>query len=250
MTLDNFSFIPFVTAGYPSFDDTKEILLELEKQGANSIELGIPFSDPLADGPIIQEASKVALENGVNLDKIFVFLDQLKLETPIILFSYYNPVLAYGVEAFIRNAKRANVKGIIIPDLPYEESEEIRELAAENEIDFIMLVTPTSDDERIKKITEASTGFVYLVSSTGVTGVRDGFSKNLKNITQKVRSYSPIPIMVGFGVSKKQHIEQLKKIGINGAIIGSALVKIIKENKDDRAKMLESIAKFKGELFN
>lgn len=249
MKSDKFSFIPFVTAGYPSFEDTKAILLELEKLGADAIELGVPFSDPLADGPVIQEASKVALEGGVNLDKIFVFLKGLKLETPIILFSYYNPVLAYGIEAFFRGAKEANVKGVILPDLPYEESQDAREMAANYGIDYIMLVAPTSDDERIKNITEASSGFVYLVSSTGVTGVRDGFAKNIKRIAQKIRSYSPIPVMVGFGVSKKEHVEQLKKIGINGAIIGSAIIKIIKEHQKDRKLMLEKLAGFKQELF-
>lgn len=250
MKFDDFSFIPFVSAGYPSFDDTKEILLEFEKQGAAAIELGIPFSDPLADGPVIQEASKVALENGVNLDKIFVFLEQLNLKTPIILFSYYNPVLAYGLETFFENAKRANVKGVILPDLPYEESEEARALAAEQGIDYIMLVAPTSDEERIKKIAEASTGFIYLVSSTGVTGVRDEFARNIKRTVQKIRSHSPVPIMVGFGVSQKEHIEQLKKLGVNGAIIGSAIIRIIKEFSSDRAKMLEKLTEFKQELFD
>lgn len=250
MKFDDFSFIPFVSACYPSFDDTKAILLELEKLGADAIELGVPFSDPLADGPVIQEASKVALEKGVNLDKIFVFLKDLKLKTPIIIFSYYNPVLSYGVEAFFRRAKEVGVKGVILPDLPYEESEEAREFAAQYEIDYIMLVAPTSDDERIKKITEASTGFVYLVSSTGVTGVRDEFAKNMKRVAQKIRSHSPIPVMVGFGVSRKEHVEQLKKVGINGAIIGSAIIKIIKEFKNDRKTMLEKLGEFKQELFD
>lgn len=224
--------IPFIVSGYPNIEATKELLFLFEKMGAAAVELGIPFSDPLADGAVIQQASKKALDSGMNLDIIFNMLNEVKgnLTVPIILFTYINPVVKVGAENFVKRAADAGVAGLIIPDLPIEESDEIRTCCVKFGIDLIMLVAPLSSDERIERIAKVSQGFIYLVSSTGVTGVRDTFSDVLPGILEKIRKYSDIPVAVGFGVSKPEHITAISEIGADGAIIGSALIKLINEH--------------------
>jgi tryptophan synthase alpha chain len=245
------ALIPFIVSGYPDFQITKNLLRLFEQKNAAAIELGIPFSDPLADGPVIQKASKAALENGVNINKIFNMLSELKddFNTPIILFTYYNPVLNFGVENFITKAAELNIKGLIIPDLPLEESEQVLKLAKDNEIDLIMLVSPTSDEERIEKISKASSGFIYLVSSMGVTGVRETFSSQLGSILKKIKSFTATPVAVGFGVSRSEHIKEIRDLNADAAIIGSAIVKIIDEYKADEALLLSKMEEYLDSLY-
>jgi len=231
-------------SGYPDFEATEKLLRVFEQKGVAAVELGIPFSDPLADGHVIQKASKKALENGVNPDKIFEFLKNKSFLMPLILFTYYNPVLSYGEENFVKKAAELNISGIIIPDLPLEESEYFKKLCTQNNINFIMLVSPTSDEKRIEKLAKASSGFVYLVSSTGVTGVRENFSSGLENIIKKIKNITKIPVAVGFGVSEKKHIQDLKKIKADAVIIGSAIIKIIDKYHDDNSLLAFKISEY------
>ena len=245
------ALIPFIVSGYPDFETTKNLLKLFEEKKVAAIELGIPFSDPLADGPVIQKASKTSLENGTNINKIFEMLEELKKDfsTPIILFTYYNPGLSFGAKKFIEKAASLKVSGIIIPDLPLEESKDISKTCKENNIDLIMLVSPTSDIERIEKIARASAGFIYLVSSTGVTGVRESFSELLENILQKIKNFTSIPVAVGFGISKQQHIKELQKLNADAAIIGSAIIKLIDQYKDDKALLINKMSEYLDSLY-
>jgi len=245
------ALIPFIVSGFPDFEATKELIKLFEEKGAAAVELGVPFSDPLADGSVIQKASKDALNNGVNLQKIFQMLDEIKENTKIaiILFTYYNPVLFYGCEKFVQSAKTAGVSGLIIPDLPLEEADTLSELCKQAGIDLVMLVAPTSGAERIAKISKASTGFVYMVSSTGVTGVRESFSSQLGEILPVIRSATDIPIAVGFGISKKSHLEEVKNLGAEGAIIGSAIVRIIEEFKEDKTLLISKMGEYLESLY-
>jgi tryptophan synthase alpha chain len=245
------AFIPFIVAGYPSISATKELLNLFEEKKAAVIELGIPFSDPLADGPVIQAAAKEAIDNGMNINKLFEMLAEIKndFKTPIILFSYFNPILYYGIDKFIVKAKETGVSGFIIPDLPYEEAQEFNAKALNAGIDHIMLVAPTSDSSRIKKIAAMSSGFVYLVSSTGVTGTRDDFSALIKNVLSEIKTATDVPVCVGFGVSKASHIQNLKDIGADGAIVGSAIIKIIESNKNNQNEMLACVSQYIDNLY-
>lgn len=245
------ALIPFIVSGYPDLETTKELIYLFQSHDVAAIELGIPFSDPLADGPVIQNAAKYALKQGTNLNKIFNLLDEIKddLKTPIILFTYINPVLNFGIENFVKKAKSVNVAGIIIPDLPLEESEEFSQLCKANNLDFIMLVAPTSNKDRISAISRKSAGFIYLVSSVGVTGVRDSFSGILTDIVRLIKSTVDTPIAVGFGISKPEHLRNLKQLNVDGAIIGSALIKIIDQYRDDKTLLLAKISDYLDSLY-
>ncbi|MFH0702566.1 MAG: tryptophan synthase subunit alpha [bacterium] len=242
------ALIPFIVSGYPNIETTRDLLYVFEKLEVAAVELGVPFSDPLADGIVIQKAAKSALELGINLDKIFNLLEKIDLKIPIILFSYFNPILSYGIKDFINKAKLTNVAGIIIPDLPVEESKEFSMLCQINNIDFIMLVAPTSNKDRIINISKKSSGFIYLVSSTGVTGVRDNFSNILSNIVTEIKKVTDTPIAVGFGVSKPEHISSLKELDVDGAIIGSALIKIIDQYKNEKELLLSKVYEYLNSL--
>jgi tryptophan synthase alpha chain len=230
------AFIPFVEVGYPDFEFSKRLFYLFQEKGAAAIEVGIPFSDPLADGPVIQKASKIALQNGASLKKAFELLREIKdnMTTPLILFSYLNPILHMGLDNFMRELIESGVAGVIIPDLPIEESAELQERLKQAGIDFIMLVSPASGKERIKNIVQNSSGFIYLVSSMGVTGVREGFSSALEQIYSDIKSCTSLPVAVGFGVSKPEHIAALRGMGIEGAVISSAFLKIIDECDGDK----------------
>ena len=221
--------MPFLMAGDPDLETTSRILLELQERGADIIELGIPYSDPLADGPIIQLAASRALSSGTSPDKVFKMLSELKdqLSIPIILFTYSNPLLNRGLEEFCCEASQAGVSGLVVPDLPLEEASKLSQIAKSKEIDLVLLVAPTTPKDRMKKISETSRGFTYLVSVTGVTGERSSLEDNVESLVKQLKATSSSPIAVGFGISDPKHIQQVRKWGADGAIVGSALVKRI-----------------------
>jgi tryptophan synthase alpha chain len=219
------AFIPFVTAGDPSLEDTKRIVRLLESVGADIIELGIPYSDPLADGPTIQASALRSLIQGTRLPNVFALVRQMRAEgvsVPLVLFTYVNPVIQWGTERFFQTAAEIGADGVIIPDLPAEEAEEARNAAKTYGVDLIPLVAPTSVG-RIEKICNQASGFIYCVSSLGVTGVRATFAEGLPAFVQEVRKKTSLPIAVGFGVGSPEQAEEIGKYA-DGVIVGSALV--------------------------
>ncbi|MFO8030305.1 MAG: tryptophan synthase subunit alpha [Cyclonatronaceae bacterium] len=224
----------FVTAGFPDPSATVDLVLELEASGADIIELGMPFSDPLADGPTIQYASKVALDKGVTLDAIFSMVSDIRRRSdiPIVLMGYINPVYRYGIDAFYYKAKQSGVDGIILPDVPPDEFPEISELCRQTGIDPIYLVAPNTPDARMQEIDRASSGFVYCVSVTGVTGAREGgeISRSVNLFIKRVRKNVTInPVLIGFGI--RSHGDAMAISGqVSGFIVGSALIEVIRES--------------------
>lgn len=225
------ALIPFVTAGDPSLRATKEIVLEMERAGADLIELGIPFSDPMADGPTIQASSDRALKAGTTPRDVIKLVADIrkKSEIPIVLFGYYNPVFVYGPAKFARDAARAGVDGVLVVDLPPEESEELGRELRKNNLDAVFTLTPTSDSERIKKVVKVASGFLYYVSVTGVTGARSSVGTKIKGSVAKVRRHSKLPIGVGFGISTPAQVKDVCSYA-DGVIVGSAIVNIIKKH--------------------
>jgi tryptophan synthase alpha chain len=224
----------FITAGYPDLESTAELILGFEKNGADLIELGMPFSDPLADGPTIQYANNVAIENGITMDKIFGIVEQIraKSDIPIILMGYINPVLRYGVERFCKRASGAGVDGLIIPDAPVEESTIIAEAAKNEHLNLIYLVAPNSSDKRMQLVDEHSSGFVYCVSVTGVTGARSGdeVAASVKRFIHRVtENVTKNPKLVGFGIKNYDDAQIISK-EVDGFIVGSALIDTIRNN--------------------
>lgn len=225
------AFIAFITAGDPNLETTEALVIELEKRGVDIIELGVPFSDPLADGPTIQAASERALKNKVSLKDILRLVKSLRkrVEIPLTLLTYYNPVYRYGLEKFARDAARAGVDGVIVPDLPPEEGKELKVYARKADLDTIFLVAPTSTSERIKLVAKNSTGFIYYVSLTGVTGARDKLTETIKPTLRKIRRFTEKPIAVGFGISRPYQVKEIISFA-EGVIVGSAIVKRVEEN--------------------
>lgn len=225
------ALIPFITAGDPNLEITKALILEMEKQGADIIELGIPFSDPLADGPTIQKASQRALKNQTSLKDVLKLVKEIRgiSSIPLIFMTYYNVIFKYGVEKFVQKAISAGVDGIIIPDLPPEEAKDLTDEAHKKYLDTIFLLTPTSTKSRINLIAKKSQGFIYYVSLTGVTGARNKLASDIEQTLKLIRSQTKKPIAVGFGISTP---EQAAKVAswADGIIVGSAIVKIIEEN--------------------
>lgn len=235
------AFIPYIMAGDPSLEETAKRLKILNEAGADIIELGVPFTDPLADGPTIQRAAERALNEGVTLRKILQFLNDFKeeIEAPIVLMTYLNPVFCYGVEKFFRDAKKAQVGGVIFPDLTVEESENYRHLAKEHGIDTIFLVAPTSTPERVKKIVKASTGFIYYVSITGITGSHLKLDKDFKEHIDFVKSLGK-PVCVGFGISNSEEARYMSQ-HVDGVIVGSAIVKAFHERPYNAYDFIRSL---------
>ena len=228
--------MPFLMAGDPNLDITGEILLALQKKGADIIELGIPYSDPLADGPIIQLSASRALKSGTTIESVLMLLNSLKdqLNIPIVLFTYFNPILNYGFEKFCEVASKACIAGIIIPDLPLEEADTFSNIAHSFNIDLILLVAPTTPIDRMKKISIKTRGFTYLVSVTGVTGERSNLENRVENLIRRLKDISNNPVAIGFGISSKEHVKKIRKWGADGVIIGSAFVKRIYESREDQ----------------
>lgn len=242
------ALIPFITAGDPDLETTAEALRILDRNGADMIELGVPYSDPLADGPVIQAAATRALEKGVNLEQVLKLVESVspQLQAPIILFTYYNPILNLGIELFMKQISLAGVKGLVVPDLPVDESAELLETAANFGIEVILLVAPTSSKERIAKIAQKSQGFIYLVSVTGVTGVRSQVQGRVKNLLEQMHQMTDKPIGVGFGISDSEQARQVMDWGADGVIAGSAFVKRLA--RDTPAEGLQAIESLCQEL--
>ena len=227
------AFIPFITCGDPDLETTKKCVLEMVKNGADIIELGIPFSDPTAEGPVIQEASMRALEGGATTDRIFDMVRELRNETdiPFCFMTYANVVFSYGAEKFISTCSNIGIDGLILPDLPYEEKDEFAPLCKEYNVKLISLIAPTSED-RIAMIAKEAEGFLYVVSSLGVTGVRSEINTDLNKMTELVRKNSDIPCAIGFGISTPEQAANMAKIS-DGVIIGSAIVKLLAAHKEE-----------------
>ena len=228
------ALMPFIMAGDPNIEITSEILLKLQENGADLIELGIPYSDPLADGPIIQLSASRALKSGTTPRKVITLLESLKvkLNIPIILFSYLNPLLCFGFEKFCEMASNAGVSGLIIPDLPLEEAYKFSKIVSTYSMDLILLVAPTTPFERMQKISEHTKGFTYLVSVTGVTGERNKMENRVENLIAKLKEINTNPIAVGFGISTPEHVNKVREWGADGVIIGSAFVKRISSSSE------------------
>lgn len=220
------AFIPFVTAGDPNLEVTKEIILAMEKAGADLIEIGIPFSDPVAEGVVIQAADERALKAGTTTDKIFDMVAEVRKESniPLAFMTYINPVYVYGVDKFCKKAAELGIDALIIPDVPYEEKNEVAPFCDKYGIDLISFIAPTSHD-RIKTIAKEAQGFVYCVSSMGVTGVRQKITTNLGEMTSLVREVTNVPAAIGFGISTPQQAQEMAQYA-DGVIVGSAIVKI------------------------
>jgi tryptophan synthase alpha chain len=238
------ALIPYVTAGDPDLEMTKRLVREMVRRGADIIEIGVPFSDPLADGPIIQRASQRALQGGTTLRKILQTVSELRheVDVPLVLMTYYNPVLRYGEEAFVADALDAGVDGIIVPDLPPEEGQSLMELTTDTPLEMIFLAAPTSTSARLALISEASRGFIYYVSRLGTTGVRDHLADDLRIMLEKVRASTSKPIAVGVGVSTPEHVRLVAELA-DGVVVGSAILKLI-EDLEDRADRLEHVGDF------
>lgn len=240
--------ITFVTAGFPDLDSTAGLVYELERAGADIIELGVPYSDPLADGPIIQQASLQAIKKGTNLTKIFESVGHIRMKStiPIVLMTYYNPVVKYGLTNFAEKAAEAGVDGVIVPDLPFEESVYLATRLQEKGIHLIPLVAPTSGKERIARITSGDKGFVYCVSLTGVTGLRSRVPEGLQEFMADVREVTNNPLAVGFGISNPYQVREVAKY-CDAVIVGSALVKTIEENLD-KPDFIEKVGCFVAQM--
>jgi len=241
-------FIPYITAGDPDLETTEQLLVELSQAGATVIELGVPFSDPMADGPVIQRASERALRHGVTLRDILGVVASVRrrIETPIILFSYFNPLLQFGLKKLAEEAKAVGVDGVLVTDLSPEESGEFeRELRA-NDLDMIFLIAPTSTDERLKLVAEHARGFIYAVSRAGVTGVQTSVSAEAEKLVNRMRRFSPLPIAVGFGISNVKQVKDVQRYA-DAVVIGSAIVSEI-ERLQGATSLARRIGDFVKEL--
>jgi tryptophan synthase alpha chain len=234
-------FVAFLTVGYPDIESTLHFVPALIEGGADIIELGIPFSDPLAEGPTIQRSSYHALQNGVTPAVCLDVAAKLRAQgivAPLVPMGYYNPLLAYGLDAFTRDAASSSVDGLIVVDLPPEESEAVRDACLANNLRLIYLLAPTSTDERIKLVARLASGFIYCVSLTGVTGARDELSTGLEGFVQRVRTHTDLPIAVGFGISQPKHFQAVGRIA-DAAVIGSAIIdEIDKSGPSEQAARL------------
>ena len=218
-------FIPFITAGDPDLTTTEQILIELADAGATVIELGVPFSDPMADGPVIQRASERALRNSFGLNDLLDMVSRARktIDTPIILFSYFNPLLQFGLQRLAKKAKDCGIDGVLVTDLTPEESREFESELGANNLDMIFLVAPTSTDERLRLVAEHASGFVYAVSRAGVTGTRETVSAEAEKLVTRMRKFTSLPIAVGFGISNVEQVKDVHRFA-DAVVVGSAIV--------------------------
>lgn len=238
------ALIPFITAGDPDLATTAAALEILDRSGADIIELGVPYSDPLADGPVIQAAATRALERGTTLDQVLEMLQVTtpKLRSPIVLFTYYNPILHRGIDKFLQQIATAGVAGLVVPDLPLEEAAGLLHSAQDRGIDLTLLIAPTSSAQRIEAIAQSSQGFIYLVSVTGVTGMRSQMETRVSDLLKQIRAVTEKPIGVGFGIGEVSQARQVREWGADAAIVGSAFVKRLGEGTPEQG--LSAIAEF------
>lgn len=237
------AFIPFITSGDPDLETTVKVVREAVANGADLIELGIPFSDPTAEGPVIQGANIRALKGGVTTDKVFDLVRELRKDVtvPMVFMTYANVVFSYGADKFISTCKEIGINGLILPDLPYEEKEEFLPQCKKYGVDLISLIAPTSEN-RIAMIAKEADGFIYLVSSLGVTGTRSEISTDLKSIVDVIRQNSSVPCAIGFGISTPEQAKKMADIA-DGAIVGSAIIKIIEQYGKDAPKYVGEYVK-------
>lgn len=237
------AFIPFITCGDPDIETTYNVVLEAVKNGADLIELGIPFSDPTAEGPVIQGANIRALAGGVTTDKVFELVKRLRKEVtiPMVFMTYANVVFSYGSDKFIKTCSEIGIDGLIIPDIPYEEKEEFEPYCKKYDVDLISMVAPTSED-RVTMIAKEAKGFIYVVSSMGVTGVRSSFANDISSVTAKIREVTDVPCAIGFGISNPEQAANMSKIA-DGVIVGSAIIKILAEHGKDAPSYVGSFVR-------
>ncbi len=238
------AFIPYITAGDPSLEVTRDLVLAMSAAGADIIELGVPFSDPIADGPVIQRATERALNHGVTLAKVLQLVREIRKQSqvPLMLFSYFNPLLNYGLERLAKDAVDAGVDGVLASDLTVEESEPYRSAMSRAGLNTVFLAAPTSSSERLTTIAKASTGFLYAVSRTGVTGERQELAADLKEFLATLRHHTKLPIAVGFGISTPEQVRAVWQEA-DGAVVGSAIVKEI-ERHIGKSDLVDRVAAF------
>jgi len=236
--------IPFITAGDPDLSTTKALLIELARSGADLIELGIPFSDPMADGPVIQRASLRALLNGVNVERVLKVVSEARqeMDVPVVLFSYFNPLLRFGTKRLAEEAQRAGVDGVLVTDLTPEEAQEVSAELNESDLDLIFLVAPTSTDARLRLIARNATGFIYAVSRTGVTGPQSEVAVAAEKLVLRVRGITDLPVAVGFGISSEEQVRQVWQYA-DAAVVGSAVVAEI-ERLNGSPGLVSEVGKF------
>lgn len=243
------AFIGFVTAGDPDLETSREVMLQMARGGCDLIEIGIPFSDPIAEGPVIQEADLRSLCAGTTTDKVMALAAELSKEVniPLVFMTYLNVLFRYGYDKFLSKAKQSGISGVIVPDLPYEEKEELSSVADKYDIDVISLIAPTSES-RIQMIAKSAKGFIYEVSSLGVTGVRNEIKTDLKSITAAIKAVTNLPVAIGFGINTPQQAAEVAKYA-DGVIVGSAIVKIVAQyGKNAPQKVYEYVKSMKDAL--
>lgn len=242
------ALIGFVTAGDPTPKDTLDIVNAMIKGGVDIIELGLPFSDPIADGPTIQKAGERSLKAGMNPDLFFKLAEKIE-GIPKVCLTYYNLVLQRGLEEFARDCSSSGIDGLIVPDLPIEEAGPLLEACRKHDVNLIFLVAQTTTEERLQRILKDSTGFLYVVSLLGVTGAREKLSESVKPLLKRIKKLSDkIPLAVGFGISREEHVAEVIGSGADAAIVGSAFVRIIERNLGNKEKMLEELMDFSRSL--
>ncbi|MBU0532823.1 tryptophan synthase subunit alpha [Candidatus Micrarchaeota archaeon] len=245
------AFMPYVCCGDPSTEFTIKLVEKLVSSGADAVELGIPFSDPIADGKTIQAASARSLNNGMTPKKAIEIIQKLRengIGVPLIVMTYYNIIYANGGEKFIKSIKEAGANAIIVPDVPLEESEELHRQCEGNDVDLVYLVTPNCDDERLKKIAEKSKGFLYAVAVLGITGTRENVRPEALELIKRAKKVTTLPLVVGFGVSNANQAKEYMKAGAEGIIVGSKIVDIYSKYLENEEKALSEIAKFTKEI--
>lgn len=241
-------FVAYITAGDPDLNTTHQVVLELDRQGVDVLELGVPFSDPLADGPVIQEALQRALAAGATLEGVLSMVAELRAETeiPIVLFTYYNPIHRYGVARFVKRAADVGVDGVLMLDLPPEEGGDYKAQMDEHGLDTIFLMTPTTRDDRMGLIASHTRGFVYYVSRTGVTGERDSLADEIQSKVSAICQYTDMPIAVGFGISTPEHVSEIARYA-DAVVVGSAIVRRVGEYQND-VDLVSKVGAFVGSL--
>lgn len=243
------AFIGFVTTGDPDIETTKKVIEKMAAAGCDLIEIGIPFSDPVAEGPVIQNANVRALKNNITTDDVMQMAKELsqKIDIPMVFMTYLNVLFRYGYDRFLQNAKNSGISGVIIPDLPFEEKEELQSVAVRYDVDVVSLIAPTSED-RIKMIAADAKGFLYCVSSLGVTGIRNDITTDLDTIVKTIKSVSDVPVAIGFGINTPEQAKKYSQIA-DGVIVGSAIVKIIEQyGKDAPDKVYDYVKSMKDAM--